>query len=749
MNKRLRIIHLEDLRSDADLVARELRKGNIDHELMWVTNKPDFEAALGSFQPDIVLSDHSLPTITSVDALKIVKALPDRIPFILITATVSEEFAVNMMKEGISDYILKDRLQRLPSAVLNAVEIATNEKAKERYFEELASERARFRSLIESARDAIVLSDRDFNVLYRSPSAEKITGYSDNERKVKNFLHYTHFEDKEIVQNAMKGIIERPGVPHNIVFRTLHKSGSYVWIDATFTNMLRNKSVGAIVTNFRDISEIKSAEIALRKTGQHFRALIENISDAIVLIDSHGRILYHSPSVERITGLTFHEAKGREIFDFFESSEKERARKFFESIISNPNIPIHNSFRLVHSRGHVIWVEGTITNLLGDESVNAFVINYREITERKEAEERIRKSEANLRTIFNNTDISYVLLDKNYRIVSFNEIAAARYLREINVRLEEGVTLVQLVTDEKNDNSIPLFQRVLSGEKINYETSFSDQEGFLTWYNVEMYPVYDEQQGVLGFIISSEDITARKAADMEKERMTTDLVHRNKDLEQFAYIISHNLRSPVANILGLSNLLDDVDSLAKDDLLKCLQGVKQSVKKIDEVIIDLNSILQSRRTINEPKEHVSLSALVNDIKTLLRDLIERENISLQTNFTVNRFYTVKSYLHSIFYNLILNSIKYRNSKIRTVIQIFSQKSGDKIILRFRDNGLGIDMTAYGNQLFGLYKKFHHHIDGKGMGLYMVKTQIEILGGSIRVNSEVNKGTEFIIEMPDL
>jgi DNA-binding NtrC family response regulator len=107
----IKVIHLEDIRSDADIVRREMMKSDMTLEWKWVATKAAFEEALQNFDPDVILSDHSLPGYSSVEAFRAVKATTLDIPFILITATISEEFAVMMMKEGIADYLLKDRLQ--------------------------------------------------------------------------------------------------------------------------------------------------------------------------------------------------------------------------------------------------------------------------------------------------------------------------------------------------------------------------------------------------------------------------------------------------------------------------------------------------------------------------------------------------------------------------------------------------------------------------------------------------------------
>jgi signal transduction histidine kinase len=236
-----------------------------------------------------------------------------------------------------------------------------------------------------------------------------------------------------------------------------------------------------------------------------------------------------------------------------------------------------------------------------------------------------------------------------------------------------------------------------------------------------------------------------KLAEIARIKMVNELILRNSDLEQFAYIISHNLRAPVANIIGASSALNDM-GLSTEDKDTLSRGINISVMKLDEVVKDLNHILQVKGEINEIKEMVCFSEMVDDIKISINNLIDKEEIEIKYDFTeANEFFTLKGYLYSIFFNLISNSVKYRRPEINSVIEISSCLQKNKLELIFTDNGMGIDLEKNGNQIFGLYKRFHLNIEGKGMGLFMVKTQVETLGGKINIKSTENKGTEFIID----
>ena len=132
MKTKLKILHLEDIATDAELVERELKKGNIQFEKLVVGNKAAFEKAFNEFNPEIVLADHTLPSFDSLEAIKMMKQKGLKIPIILVSATVSDEFAVEVMKAGADDYILKDRLHRLPQAVLSAMEKFSRDKERNR-----------------------------------------------------------------------------------------------------------------------------------------------------------------------------------------------------------------------------------------------------------------------------------------------------------------------------------------------------------------------------------------------------------------------------------------------------------------------------------------------------------------------------------------------------------------------------------------------------------------------------------------
>jgi signal transduction histidine kinase len=269
----------------------------------------------------------------------------------------------------------------------------------------------------------------------------------------------------------------------------------------------------------------------------------------------------------------------------------------------------------------------------------------------------------------------------------------------------------------------------------------------IRWIRAKADVITDAGGNPMKLIGTAQDITDRKFNQEERRRIEADLVQRNKDLEQFTYIISHNLRAPVANIRGLASLIQSHE-LDDESHAKCLAGLEASVRRLDDILIDLNNILQVRREISEKRSKVAFNDVVNEILADMRQILVKEQVTFKVDFSAApEVFSIKGYIHSIFYNLISNSIKYRRPEVAPEIVITSEVSAGHIIVKFRDNGLGFDGENQREKVFGLYKRFHQHVEGKGVGLFMVKTQVETLGGRVDVESAVNKGAEFRLELP--
>ncbi|MES2761889.1 MAG: PAS domain S-box protein [Bacteroidota bacterium] len=276
-NTKIKILHLEDLSSDAELVERELSRGGISFEKIVVDNREDFEDALTAFSPDIILSDHSLPSFDSISALQIVKERGMQIPFILITSAMTDELAVQIMLEGADDYIIKDRLHRVPSAVLNSIEKFRLEKEKQKFLNQIAENEKRFRALIEKSTDMKTLTTYEGKFIYGSPSISKVLGYSLQEFLFQSSKDFFHPDDHKDLRENKTLLLEKPGESFSFQYRIMHKNKNWLWCEGTLTNLLHEPGVNAFVSNFRDVTERKKAEEEILKKNKELIALSNHL----------------------------------------------------------------------------------------------------------------------------------------------------------------------------------------------------------------------------------------------------------------------------------------------------------------------------------------------------------------------------------------------------------------------------------------------------------------------------------------
>jgi signal transduction histidine kinase len=219
-----------------------------------------------------------------------------------------------------------------------------------------------------------------------------------------------------------------------------------------------------------------------------------------------------------------------------------------------------------------------------------------------------------------------------------------------------------------------------------------------------------------------------------------------RQLDMFSHIISHNLRGPISRVSGILELLK-MHPYTSEEQKNLMGHLKTSALLIDEVIKDLNYILVQKRLGQETCVNISLKEILREVKQHLFEDIKSSKALIKDDLYQADIYCIKGIMISIFYNLISNSIKYAARNAKPVITISAIKSGDYLNLRFSDAGIGFDADQYRDKVFRLYNRFHNHVSGKGMGLFLVKSHVDMLNGTINVESEPGKGTTFTINLP--
>ncbi|NCI45254.1 sensor histidine kinase [Sediminibacterium soli] len=283
--------------------------------------------------------------------------------------------------------------------------------------------------------------------------------------------------------------------------------------------------------------------------------------------------------------------------------------------------------------------------------------------------------------------------------------------------------------------------QLLAGRIKSYsmEKRYLHRNGNLIWALLNVSLVKSSSGEPLYFVSQIKDIT-------EQKRNAETIRAQNDRLLNFAHIVSHNLRSHTGNIKALTDLvLREANPAEASHLMRLLSD---SADSLLETISDLNNVVVIQEKTSVEKQWLVLSEMVERVRTILYASLLQEQAELRNQLpaTIQVLFN-PAYLESIFVNLVSNSLRYRHPERHPVIDITATETGDSIQVKVSDNGRGFDMKLYGSKLFGMYKTFHGHPDSRGLGLFMVRSQAEAMGGSVTAESVVNTGTIFTIDIP--
>jgi len=613
--------------------------------------------------------------------------------------------------------------------------------------EELNINGNKHNQFFERITDGLYSLDLDGNFTSFNRGLIEITETPGEELLKMNFLPFCAPQDQgKILKKFNKAIC---GKNQKFEANFISGKGRDMVLEISLVPLKENDVIKGIYGIAKDITKNKKIKEALLQSERKFKAMVQEGSDLIGILDLEGKYKFVSETSTNVLGIPPEEFIGKIAFDYIHPEDQERVVQEFSKLEIQKQIEI-NPFRFKNTGGEWRWVETKATNLFDDPSVDGIVTNSRDVTDHINAQKAIKESEERYRSLFMNSQDAIMVTIPDGEILAANPSACKMFQRN-----EKELCLVGRagVTNPDDPSLIQALKVRRDTGTANTELTFVRKDG--TQFPGEITSsIFKDADGNLRSSMIIRDITDRKNAEnrllelnKSLNKYAEELIRANKGLEQFSYILSHNLRAPVANILGLAQLLNDKD-YTEEVRMNLRNEILSNSLRMDKVMKDLNQILQIKNDFSEVKQTVDLNELVNSIKYSLQDLIQKDDINIKVNFNeVNEIKSISSFIYSIFYNLIFNSIKFRKPGEKVNIKITSKKINGKIRFLFKDDGMGLDLTKKKKEIFGLYKRFHHHVEGKGMGLFMVKTQVEMLGGEITVESKINKGATFCIELP--
>ncbi|MFL5730021.1 MAG: sensor histidine kinase, partial [Cytophagaceae bacterium] len=300
------------------------------------------------------------------------------------------------------------------------------------------------------------------------------------------------------------------------------------------------------------------------------------------------------------------------------------------------------------------------------------------------------------------------------------------------------------IHQEDRKNVVESMNRLLEGTEKEWSREYrlNCSDGSIAHILTRGYLIRNEKGVPQRMLASLIDLTELKEAQADLERTNANLIRINADLDSFIYTASHDLKAPVANIEGLISTLDSELSAKTEEVQFIVDLIKDSVEKFKMTIRDLSEITKIQKEDHEDLAIINIREIVEDVKISIRNII----ISSDTSIFLDcddcpeiRF--SKKNLKSIIYNLLSNAVKYRFPGRKPEVHIKTEVVNKYVLLTVRDNGLGIDPEKK-DRIFKMFKRLHDHVEGSGVGLYIVKKIVENSGGMIEVESELGEGTEF-------
>nr|WP_294941378.1 PAS domain-containing sensor histidine kinase [uncultured Mucilaginibacter sp.] len=277
------------------------------------------------------------------------------------------------------------------------------------------------------------------------------------------------------------------------------------------------------------------------------------------------------------------------------------------------------------------------------------------------------------------------------------------------------------------------------------ELLFKTAKNNIIWVRAKGIPIINDCGKCITIRGIFQDIDIIKRSGLSMQSSINLLDDQNKRLQNFAYIVSHNLRSHAGNLKFMVNLFEETKlETDKEEIFSHIKTISES---LSATMGHLDEIVKIQSEISKERKSVGFQTIFNNVTAALRANITATNAHINADFSaVPEISYIPAYLESIFQNLLTNAIKYKHPNREPVVNCYTQKVDKHIYLVFEDNGIGIDMKRFGDHLFGLYRTFHQNKDAKGIGLFITRNQVEALGGTIEVDSTVNVGTKFTVKL---
>ncbi len=796
MNKALRVLMVEDSEEDTLLIVRELKRGGYDPVYERVETSESMKSALNRLAWDIVLADYSMPQFSAPAALIVLKESGLDIPFIIVSGSIGEDIAVAIMKAGAHDYLMKNNLKRLIPAIEQELREAAVRRRLRKSEKALTESEKRYRQVVENATEIIYAVDMNGNFTYGNPAGLKVTGYSLEELRRFNYADLVLPEHRERVsQLYIKQFREKLPATY-VEFPFFGKAGNIIWFGQNSTIVMEGDQIAGLHIIARDITERKKAEQALADSEQRYRNLVENAPDVIFTIALDGTIISLNPAFETITGWPGADWLHKPFVSMLHPDDLSRALELFEHLLKREGIPPFE-LRVLRKSGDYLMAEFTVTAQIQKGSVMYILGIGRDITERKQMEEALRKSEDRFRELYENAPVGYSEYDIQGRITNVNRTG----LEMLGYDREEmlGHFLWEFSADQETARNQILEKLAgISPPAHNHEGAKRRKDGTIFPVLIEDRLIRDKKDRIIGIRSAVQDITVRKRAELELERHRehlSELVEeRTKELavaklaadtanqakSEFLANMSHELRTPLNSIMGFSEVLQD-ELFGKlnekqHTHVDFILGSSQHLLSLINDILDLAKVEAGKLELDLSSFY--LSEPLQAAMVLLKEKAMKEEIKFSLEIAPEADIQIEAderKLKQILFNLLSNGVKFtkpggsvRVSARKVMSSEFvvgsaekhgiyfdlltqhSEPNDDFVEISVEDTGIGIreeDLPKLFKEFSQIDSGYSKTYEGTGLGLALSKRLVDLHGGRIWAESQIGKGSKFTFAIP--
>lgn len=531
--------------------------------------------------------------------------------------------------------------------------------------------------------------------------------------------------------------------------------------------------------------------------------ITDNATAALLILDVNDYCTFMNPAAEILTGYSLEEIQSSTLHNQIHNCKPDGSLypaeecPIIKTLSSRSSLSSHEDV-FFRKDGQSIQVSINARPIHEKGVVVAYLMEVRDITRQKEAEAGLKQKNRNLKTLNHiGQNLSAELeLEKLLQVVTDSattltgaEFGAFFYHRQEDQVGEGSLFTVSGMAQELFDQ-FPLPRQtqvfgktnpgsgLIRSNDIRKDPRFNvvippDESGnkALRIVSYLSVPVISRSGAVIGglFFGHSQEgifdenaeamvkgIASQAAVAIDNSRLfetinaqNKELIRTNNDLDNFVYTASHDLKAPMLNIEGLVNALKKaLQTERTGQVEQIIELISLSVIKFKETIGALTEVSKINKNLDEELEVVRLDEMLEDIQFSIQDTIKASGTLIMTDLGCNELYFSRANMRSILSNLLTNSIKYRSPDRAPLIRLSCRKEGGNFILQISDNGMGIPEKQL-DKVFMMFKRYHSHVDGTGVGLYLVKRIVENYGGSIKVESQVEEGTTFTLILPEL